>query len=408
MPFFTSLADIEHYLHKQDAKRGTGCYTLERVQQAVVRLDNPQLKYKVIHVGGTSGKGSTCQMIYSILRSAGYKTGIYTSPHLTGPLERLVINGRSIGETAFVKLLNSVWEKIKDLQLTYFELFTVLALYYFAQSQVDYAVIEVGVGGRLDATNVVTPKVAVVTDVGLDHTDLLGKTKRAIAKEKEVIIKPGCIGLTGSTYVKCGRQLNLNEADILKQNLTGTVFNYKTFKNVQLNLVGKYQVRNAILAITVAKALHVNKTAIYQGLKQVKSKARFQVVSKQPLIIIDGAHNPQKMRAFTDSLRQVVKVKDYNQVIVLLALKYSKDATATLRSLLKFTDVLILTSFDQGMSLLTLRQVARQLNPRLKIILQKDPILAYQKLQTMLQPKDLGLVTGSLYMIGKLMKKKLV
>lgn len=407
MKRFTSLAQIENYLHEQDHGRHD-YYTVDRMHQAVRRLQHPELKYKVVHVGGTSGKGSTCQMIYSILQAAGYKVGVFTSPHLVGPLERIEVNRRAITETKFVQLVNQVWPTIHDLQLTYFEFFSFLALQYFAEQKVDYGVIEVGMGGRLDATNVVIPTVAVVTDIGLDHTETLGHTKRAIAIEKEQIIKPGCIGLTGSRYVHRGRYIDLTKAIIRQQDLTGTLFDYKTHKKLFLNLVGAYQVRNGILAIEVAQALRLPKRAMYQGLAQVQTRGRFEVVSQQPLIIMDGAHNPQKMAAFVHSLRQVVPVRKSKKIVLLLALKYNKDAVATLRPVVPLADVVVLTSFDKGMSLHTLRDLVRQRNPQAKIILKKDSKLAYQIFRKNLDKNDLGIITGSLYMIGDLIKAQVL
>lgn len=406
MSMFTSLLQLEQQLFHNE-KSWAHNYTLDRMQQAVVRLGHPELKYKVIHVGGTSGKGSTCQMIYAILRAAGKNVGIYISPHLVSSLERIVVNNRAISEKQFLSLVNQLWPKIEDLRLTYFELYTLMSLLYFAKQKVNYAVIEVGLGGRLDATNVVTPTIAVVTDIGLDHTEVLGKTKRAIAKEKEAIIKPGCIGLTGSKFVHRGKYINLEAHNIRQQDLIGTIFDYKKHKKVFLNLVGAYQVRNAVLAIEVTQALRIPKRAMYQGLAQVRSRARFEVVTQQPLVIMDGAHNPQKMTAFVKSLCQVVPVRKFEKVVLLLALKYNKDAVATLRPIVRLADTVVLTSFSQGMSLTILRKLVQQLNPKTKIIVQKNSATAYTAFCAQLQKNDLGIITGSLYMIGDLMKYRL-
>lgn len=407
MKRFTSLAQLERALRKNE-QDWVHNYTLHRMYQAADRLEHPELRYDVIHVGGTSGKGSTCQMIYAILRASGHKVGVYTSPHLVDALERIEINGEAITEKKFLQLVNTIWPKIHDLHLTYFEFFTLFALFYFAQRKVDYAVVEVGLGGRLDATNVVTPAVAIITDIGLDHTEVLGHTKRAIAKEKEAIIKPGCIGLTGSRFVHRGKYVELTNTTIRTQDLVGTTFDYKNSKKLFLNLVGAYQVRNAILAIEAAQALHISKRAIYQGLTQVQSRGRFEIVSKKPLIIMDGAHNPQKMVAFARSLRQVVEVSSFNKAAILLALKYNKDALGTLRPIIPLADTVVLTSFSEGMSLSTLRQLVRRLNPTAKIIVQKNSAQAYTIFRNELAKKDLGIITGSLYMIGDLMKTRII
>ncbi len=404
---FRSLDHIEQYLLKADAQRHDH-YTLDRVQQAVVVLGNPQLKYTVIHVGGTSGKGSTCQLMASILHASGQRVGLFTSPAIVSPLERLQINGRPITEKRFVEMTNRVWPKLESIQLTYFEFFTIMALYFFAEAKVDYAVVEVGMGGRLDATNVVTPTVAIVTTIGLDHTGQLGRTRPLIAREKEHIIKPGCIGLTGSRYVQRGTYIDTAKVNIHSQDLSGTVFSYRTYRKLKLNMLGRFQVHNAILALEAARRLKVPEVIIRKGLEQALNPGRFEIITRQPLVIMDGAHNPEKMASFISALQQIVDIQSYNQVVGLIALKYNKDATATLRPLLKELNTVVITSFDQGMKVTQLRSYARKINPKMRIILEPNSTKAYKVFTRHVTSNDLGLITGSLYMIGNLRAAKLV
>ncbi|MFA6475188.1 MAG: folylpolyglutamate synthase/dihydrofolate synthase family protein [Patescibacteria group bacterium] len=367
-------------------------YQLERMQAAVERFGHPERKYKVIHVGGTSGKGSTCAMIASILQAAGYNVGLFTSPALVTETERITVNGKPIR-----KLVPPV-----DVNLTEFEQYTLAALSYFADRQVDYAVIEVGIGGKFDATNIVQPTVAIVTDIGLDHMDILGKTKQIIARDKQDIIKPGCIGLTGSTFIKRGTYIDLSKFKLKQADLTGSVFDYKHLKDVQLNWVGHYQIRNAILAIEAVQRLGIGSAAIRYGLKTVQSRGRFEVVNRKPLIILDGAHNPQKMSAFTHSLKQLVPLKD-KTVICLCSIKSTKDLINTLKPLLSLVDEIILTTFPNSYSLTQLEKAVKKLDKTIKIKKLTDSTAAFKYFKKKLTKQDVGIVTGSLYLIGKIL-----
>lgn len=397
---FQSLTQLQEFLKDNEPKAGTS-YSLDRMQQAVVELHHPERRYRVVHVGGTSGKGSTCQMIASILAAAGYSVGVYTSPALVSPLERIQVNGKAITEQSAMRLVNTLWDRIGQLAPTHFETFTLLAFSYFAQRQVDYAIIEVGVGGKYDATNVVQPTVAIVTDVGLDHTDLLGHTKQQIALDKQEIIKPGCLGLTGSRFVRRGSYIPLDRAIIHQTDLIGTDFSYKNLKHLRLAMLGQHQVRNAILAIEATKRLGIASQAIHFGLRQAQQPGRFEIVHKHPLIIVDGAHNPQKMTAFTQSFKQIVPVQK-KRIVGLCGIKHTKDAGQTLRPLLPLLDEIILTTFPRSYSMAKLKRIVRRLDATIPIRTVANPGQAYQLLRQRLAPTDIGLVTGSLYLIGKL------
>ncbi len=386
---------------EREPKAGTG-YNLERMQAAVKRLGHPERQYKVVHVGGTSGKGSTCAMIASILHAAGYTVGLYASPALMSPYERITVDDKMISAKVHDRIKTKLLEQLADLTLSDFELLTLIAFQYFAERHVDYAVIEVGVGGKLDATNVVQPTVAIVTEVGLDHMELLGKTKQAIAKDKQEIIKPGCIGLTGSTYIKRGTYINLDQAKIHTVSLQGIEFTYKRWKHLQLNAVATYQVRNAILAIEATSRLGIGSAAIQYGLRRVNPRGRFQVVSKKPLVIVDGAHNPQKMSAFVSALKTVVALRG-KRVVAVCALKQTKDIVNTLKPLLPLVDELIITTFPGSHTLASIERSARRLKPALRIKKIAQAPVAYRELLKCLNKEEVGLVTGSLYLVGQLL-----
>lgn len=398
---FRSLQQFTQYLERRDQHR-TNSYELTRMRRAITRLQRPDQAYTIIHVSGTSGKGSTCAMIAAILQAAGHSVGLFVSPHLVTLRERFVVNGRLITERQCLHIINQLWTQLFDLELTIFEWCAVIGLVHFKNRRVDYVVLEVGMGGRLDATNVVTSKVAVVTEIGFDHMDYLGDTLPKIAREKAAIIKPGCVGLTGSRYVKRGRYVNLDGASRIVTTLSDTTFNYKEYERLKLNLLGKYQVRNAILAIAVARVLHLPRQAIYYGLAHVRQRARFEVLSRRPLVIVDGAHNPQKMMAFVQALHELAPLAQFNKRRALISVKYTKDITATLRPLVGLLDSVVLTTFAESAKLSELRAVACKLQPRLTVQVEPNILQAYRLFHQQLDKHDLGIITGSLYMIGNL------
>lgn len=404
---FKSLNQIQNHLQRQDKNRKDH-YTLGRMQQAVERLDHPELQYRVVHVTGTSGKGSTCHMIQSILQAAGYRVGLYTSPVLVTPLERITINNRSITEPSMVRLINVIWPNIADLRLTSFELFTLLALYYFAGKQVDYAVVEVGMGGLYDATNVVQADLAIITSVGLDHTDSLGKTKHAIARHKAGIIKPNSIALTGSRLIKKAKFIDTHKYSVQHRSHQGSVFHYQSLKNIHLALLGDFQIQNAVLAIEAARVLHISQPAIRKGLEKVHHRYRFMICSSRPYIIADGAHNPDKMTAFANSLFKYIVKPTNAKVIALVSVKYNKDINQTLKPLLSLVDELIITSFDISAPVEKIRTVAKQLSPNLPCTVQVNPHQAYRLFRRKLQTNDIGIITGSLYLLGELEAKNMI
>lgn len=386
-------------LVEHEPKAGKG-YSLERMQQAVERLGHPERSYKVVHVGGTSGKGSTCAMIASILHAAGYTVGLYASPALVSPFERITVDDKLITGKVHDRIKAKLLTQLSDLQLTDFELLTLIAFEYFKERHVDYAVIEVGVGGKLDATNVVQPTVAIVTEVGLDHMELLGKTRQAIAKDKQEIIKPGCIGLTGSKYIQRGTYINLDQAKIHSAHLQGIEFTYKRWKHLQLNTVATYQIRNAILAIEATSRLGIGSAAIQYGLRRVNPRGRFQILEKKPLIIADGAHNPQKMEAFVSAFKTVVP-KPAGHIIALCALKQTKEIATTLKPLLPLIDELVITTFPGSHSLSAIERIVHKADRKLKIHKIANASAAYKTLQKKLNKADVGIVTGSLYLVGQ-------
>lgn len=317
---------------------------LERTYELLARLGDPQKRLKFVHVAGSNGKGSTCAMLEEILRRSGYRTGLYTSPYVLSFCERMRVNGQDIpGET-----LAEVTEAVKAAADTMedhpsqFEMVTAAALEYFARSGCDIVVLEVGMGGAFDATNVIDcPEVAVITNIGLDHTEVLGDTVEKIAETKAGIFKEGghAVVYRGTESVEkvfedvCAqRHCSLKKADFdgLKLHhcdLTGQVFDCGDRKNLELPLLGVHQLKNAAVVLSIADTLRENgwnitEQNIRDGLKYARWPGRFDIVGHDPLFIIDGGHNPQCIEAL------VVNIQDYlkdQRVIALTGVLADKD-----------------------------------------------------------------------------------
>ena len=308
---------------------------LENVTEFLGKIGNPQTAFKTIHVTGTNGKGSVCVFIFEILRKHGLKVGLYTSPHLVNFSERIKINNREIPEKDVLRIgleLKRVMEDMtrenSEKQLTFFEFTTGLAFKYFSEKKVDIVVAEVGMGGRLDATNVINPEVAAITRIGLEHTNYLGSTIPDIAREKAGIIKQGALVVTGertedalavirSTCDKKGAALRRIGADFevsaVRQSLRGTKFDYSGGRKLialRTRLLGGYQAENAAVAIAAVEELakrgmFISDDEIRRGLTAAKWPGRLDIVSREPLVIFDGGHNPDGVSTTVKVLREL-------------------------------------------------------------------------------------------------------
>ena len=299
---------------------------LERAITLCEKLGDPQDSLKFIHVAGTNGKGSFCAMTEAILRAAGYKVGLFTSPYILEFGERMRINGENISEgelCALVEEIKPIADAMED-KPTEFELITALAFLYFARNNCDVVVLECGLGGRLDATNIIkTPILSVITGIALDHTSILGDTVEEIAAEKAGIIKDGVPVLWCGNDESAERVIREAAAEknapvfkvdrtsmkIKDTSLGGTCFDYLAYKDLNLALLGSYQPINAANVLTALELLgklgvKVSADAVRRGLESVVWHARFEVISKEPLIIADGGHNPEGIDAAVSSIKQ--------------------------------------------------------------------------------------------------------
>jgi dihydrofolate synthase/folylpolyglutamate synthase len=296
---------------------------LERIRALLESVDNPHERLRAVHIGGTNGKGSVAVMIASVLQSAGYRVGLYTSPHLISYCERIQINGAPIAEDEFAHIadeLMPIADAMAD-KPTQFEFMTALAFLYFLRQKIDIAVIEVGLGGRFDATNVITPMVGVLTNVELDHTDLLGETLEQIAWEKAGIAKRGVPLVTGERKPNAleviARECAAVGALLIparqRARRTDFTWEYQEFEvwsegKVRMKLLGGYQRENLNVALealdVLRQSLEIPQEALVRGLEQASWPGRFEVVQREPYIILDGAHNPHAARALREDVRR--------------------------------------------------------------------------------------------------------
>ena len=317
-----TLEEALHYIHAVCWKGSIP--GLVRINALLDKMGHPERSLKFVHVTGTNGKGSTCAMVASVLRQAGNRTGLYTSPYITRFNERIQINGEMIPDdelcaiTAEIKpLADSTFE-----QPTEFEMVTAIAFAWFARRQCDIVVCEVGMGGEFDATNVIgPPEAAVLCSMGLDHTEVLGDTLEKIAATKSGIIKPGCDavlyrstpGVEAVVEQRCREvgaalhKVDFTQLHLHSRSLEGQIFDFGSLKALRLPLLGEHQLHNAAVALTTLAVLQkrgwrISESDIRQGLERVVWPGRFQIIGKEPLFLIDGGHNPQCIQALAQNI----------------------------------------------------------------------------------------------------------
>ncbi len=343
------------YIHSMTWNRRATGY--EHAKILLEKMGNPEKKLKYIHIGGTNGKGSTAAMIASVLQKAGYKTGLYTSPYIYRFHERIQIDGEQISDeeladvTAYVK---SVADTLKDCP-SEFALVCCIAFEYFARKECDIVVLEVGMGGASDSTNVIDcPEVAVLTNIGLDHTEYLGTTLEEIAETKAGIIKEnGTAVIYRSTQsveeviAKVCEAKNVRytfpmfeEIILSKHSFEGQNFNYKDRKDIFLPLLGQHQLCNAAVVleaidVMIGKGWKISEEAIRDGLRNVKWPGRFEVLSKEPLFIVDGGHNPQCMEALAENIKTYLSGR---HVVAITGVLEDKDYAEMYRPLLPYIE----------------------------------------------------------------------
>ena len=396
-----------------------GLTQMERILHAI---GNPHKEIQVIHIGGTNGKGSTAAMISSILQKEGYRVGLYTSPHLVRFTERIEVNGREIEEGEVATLAEWMKKEIETAGITppftFFDFTTAMALYYFKQKLVDLTILEVGLGGRLDSTNVVDPLISIITNIAKDHEEYLGKTILKIAREKAGIIKKGRPLITaatqpqvlhlfskicqekGSPYFRVGKEFRYIRAEDGDFHYEG--INRKLW-SVHLNLKGFHQILNATTALGAMEVLEdlgyrVSTDAMIDGLKEVDWPGRLEMVSSSPRVILDGAHNPAGALVLKESLE---KDFQYQHLILLIGIMKDKDIQSMLHLLAPLADHIILTrpQTDRAASPDLLKKLLGRYGKKAEIV--EDLKVAIERGLSLTQREDLLCITGSLYTVGE-------
>lgn len=401
---------------------------LENSFKLLELLGNPQDKLKFIHVAGTNGKGSTCSFISNILKEQGYKVGLYTSPYLETFTERIRLNGANIPEKDVARIITIMEEKIEMMASqgheypTEFEIETAMAFYYYNEQQADYVVLEVGLGGRYDATNVIkTPLASVIVSMSLDHIGVLGDTLEKIAYEKAGIIKENGMAIVykqekeaedviknvckekNTKYIETNfDSMKIKKADINSQVFDCEVLGEK-FEDMEIQLIGDHQVNNAILALTAVKALReykgieISNDAIKRGFLATKWPGRIEKVKDEPTFIIDGAHNEDGARALSKALDKYFGSK---KMTLLIGMLEDKDIDSVLEILLDKFDKVVTTTpdSDRAISCEKLKEKVQKYVPNVVAIENIDEAVKYVLDNS--TNEDVIISAGSLYMIG--------
>ncbi|MBN1154539.1 bifunctional folylpolyglutamate synthase/dihydrofolate synthase [candidate division KSB1 bacterium] len=398
---------------------------LNKIRALLREIGNPHQKFKVVHITGTNGKGSTCAILESILHSAGCTTGLYTSPHLISVCERIKCNQVPIALDDLVYYVTHLRPLIDKYKCTFFEALTTIAFSYFADRNIDIAVIEVGLGGRLDATNVVDPVLTIITDVELDHTQLLGNSRKKIAIEKGGIIKQGITCLTMSKHttvidtlkgiceqkkshlIEVANQYTIGNSshngkfESFDLNLNGTVY-----PRLKLSLIGEHQHKNATLAIASVEHLrnagyNIKIDDIYKGLMEVKWPGRMQLIDQSPTFIVDVAHNPNGIRTL---IKTISNYYTYENLNILVGIVKTKDYSSMMKLLSQIAThiVVVKSESERAMETAPLAKVARQYNKNVLEFQTVPEGLKY--LRSISKQGDLLIGTGSHYTVGEILK----
>lgn len=408
-------------------------FGLESITMILEALGNPHRKYPTAIVAGTNGKGSTTAVLANIVRSAGYRTGHYTSPHLVWLNERIRVDGHRIGDDEFAAVFSDVVGAVDRLnenaslrqKPSFFEYITAAAFLHFARKRVNFVVLEVGMGGRLDATNVTDPMVAIITSIDLDHTQYLGDTVAKIAAEKAGVIRPKqlvvmaeerpdaaevirekCAAL-GATLVETS---TFAQTKILKDRGGRYSFNLQLgedrFPNLVCPMLGKFQVQNSVAAFTAGwllshRGLNIPRSALVAGLRRGVWPGRMEVVSQRPLAVLDGAHNPAAAREVSAFIKDEWKGR---RVRLVYASMRDKDIAEITSLLFPLAHEIYLTQPDNPRAA-TAQEIlaASHCDPAL-VHLESDPVVAFQKALQTSAAEDVVLAAGSLFLVGALKK----
>ncbi|MEN6458401.1 MAG: folylpolyglutamate synthase/dihydrofolate synthase family protein [Thermoguttaceae bacterium] len=451
------LASRIDYERSQSMPNSEEALKLDRMRELLGRLGDPQQRVPIVHVAGTKGKGSTSAMIAAVLTAAGHRTGLYTSPHLDRVEERIVVDGTPCSADELSELVAAVRPAVEAMDAegkaaqpaepgpTYFEILTAMALVYFARRHANAAVLEVGLGGRLDSTNVCAPCVSVITSISLDHTQQLGDTLAAIAAEKAGIIKPGVpviSGVTDSEPREVIRRTAAERGCRLVELGTNFTFTYHPtchleekpslptldylgdrgrFSAMELGLLGRHQAANAAVTLAAVEELRtsgwaISEAAIRRGLADVRWPARVEVLARRPVVVLDAAHNAASIGALVEVLEESFSPR---RRLLVFATTRGKDLRGMLRRLLAHFDQIIFTRYLENPrwvppeELLALaKTLARPLagegqgvRAASQIQIAATPADAWNAIRRMAEPDDLVCVTGSFFLAAEMRRQ---
>ena len=364
---------------------------IDNIRFFVDQLNLNLLDIKFIHVGGTNGKGSTCAYLSSIIQESGYKVGLFTSPHFFDFRERIKVNNKKIEKDFITKFIQENIELIEELNLSFFELSFGMSLYYYFEQKVDYAVVEVGLGGRLDATNIINPLLSVITNISYDHTEILGNSLEKIAYEKAGIIKKNTKIIIGERDKKT-QNIFIQKAD---ENFSDIIFasDYETdFENSEI----EYQNKNIRTAVQVSKNLNdqnINETSIKKGIMNLDSNTdfygRWTIINYNPKVIFDSAHNESGFSYLSQQLEKL----NYDRLFIILSFVKGKDVKKLItylpkKSLIYFTS----SNTERSMNYEDIIQCVKE-----NINFDKNPMKVYKEVLKQSSSKDLIIITGSNY-----------
>lgn len=439
LAFLFDRIDYERALHVPYSE---GAFRLERIRRLLALVGDPQAGLPIVHVAGTKGKGSTSAMIAAALSACGYRTGLYTSPHLEQLEERFAVDGELCTADEMVALVDALRPAVAEMERrdapadaspTYFELTTAAALLHFRRRQVDAAVLEVGMGGRLDSTNVCQPRVAVITSISFDHTKQLGNTLAAIAREKAGIVKPGvplvsgvtadeprreieaACALRGAELIQLGREFDFvyDPPAALDQGPVSGSIDYSSRRagapsrsGVEIGLLGRHQAANAAVSLAVLDELarqgwSLPEAAVRRGLATTRWAARVEVVDRQPTIVLDAAHNVASVAALVETLRESFAAR---RRILVFATTQDKDAAGMLGLLLPYFDRVILTRYQnnpRGVCPTELAALTARLD-KAPVQVCPTPAAAWHAVEAAAQEDDLVCVTGSFFIAAEM------
>lgn len=404
---------------------------LDTIRKLLELLGNPHKDLKYIHIAGTNGKGSTSSYVATMLEEAGYKVGLFTSPYLERFNERIAINGADIPNERLAEITERVKDRIQIMiqeeyeHPTTFEIITAIGFVYFKEEKVDYVVLEVGLGGRLDATNVIDESLlSIITTIDYDHMDVLGNTLGEIAYEKAGIIKERGLVLSYPQKEEAIEVIEkvceerkaelticpMENVKIIELNEYGGIFDYHynntAFKNLEISLIGEHQVYNAALSVTAILLLrekglvNITDEQIRSGLKKARWKGRLEVLNRHPLFVIDGAHNPQGVQTLVDNLKRF----RYNRLILGIGILKDKEVEKIVEAITPLADEIVITEANiyRKMKAEELEQMINKYNKNTHV--EKDIKKAIDKSYELAKEDDLILFMGSLYLIGDVRK----